>query len=112
MYHWYLLAQDAIAASKRSAAGFARFSAGHGPNPIDSAPEEMRWKFFWLGAVEFFPIGLALGLGPFLETQVQYGRTLSAGGILSLTVCWILRRKVPATVIHIVTKTEPKVAKL
>ena len=110
MYHWYLLFKHSPPrkAPADAPSEYAHFSAGHGPNPPDSLPEEMRRKFFWLGALEFMPTPLAFVFGGFLESHWAYGWTLFAGMVLTVVACWASRNKVPPTVIHVATPNTQK----
>ena len=57
------------------------------------------------GAVEFSPVAAGLGVGMFFESTLAFAWTFFAGLVLSGVVCWMLRKKVPPLVIHVVAAT-------
>ena len=61
----------------------------------------MRMRFFLIGGVESLPIWLAIGLGKHLEPSVPHAATNVLGVILAIAVCWLLRKSVPPSVVHL-----------
>jgi hypothetical protein len=99
MLHWYLLVTDSL---RPTPDVVERFSASGGPrDSLQSLSSGDRRRFFWLGAVEALPLGLAVCFGAYLEPAVASYGLVSAGVSLSLLLCWLLRKRVPPSIIHV-----------
>ena len=99
MYHWYLLADKVAHSPHRVCSGSAGTDddwdkTGH--------PRSNSVRMLAQGAVEAIPLAGSAGLGFWFDTDQIYFGFLAAGLTLSLVLCWLLRHRVPPTIIHAV----------
>lgn len=107
MRHSNLFAKHVMCSASNVSSSFIH---GGGPSWHEVPAPQVQLRMLILGAIEALPIFAGAGFASYFESTIPHVGSVTAGVVLSVLLCWLLRNRTPPTVIHGVPKTIARTA--
>jgi undecaprenyl pyrophosphate phosphatase UppP len=101
MYHWSLLLTSSHGDSPKKGSSAVLPFFDHDDPFTASLNHAERQRLLWFGAIEFLPVLLGCMAAYYVDSGLVQTGFIVAGLVICGLTCWLLRRKTPATRIHL-----------